>query len=53
VYLLDYGLAYRYSVKGTQKPYKEDPKRVHDGTIEFTSRDAHRGVGKTLHRLVL
>ena len=26
--------------------YKEDPKRKHDGTVEFTSRDAHNGVGK-------
>lgn len=46
VYLVDYGLAYRYSADGAQKPYKEDPKRTHDGTIEFTSRDAHRGVCK-------
>ena len=48
VYLVDYGLAYRYLADGAQKPYKEDPKRTHDGTIEFTSRDAHRGVGKRI-----
>ncbi|KAI7804297.1 serine/threonine-protein kinase VRK1 isoform X4 [Triplophysa rosa] len=44
VYLVDYGLAYRYSPEGKPKEYKEDPKRCHDGTIEFTSIDAHKGV---------
>lgn len=44
VYLVDYGLAYRYSPDGVLKEYKEDPKRCHDGTIEFTSIDAHKGV---------
>ncbi|MGH0152148.1 UNVERIFIED_CONTAM: hypothetical protein FKN15_030655 [Acipenser sinensis] len=44
VYLVDYGLAYRYSPEGVLKEYKEDPKRCHDGTIEFTSIDAHKGV---------
>jgi len=43
VYLLDYGLAYRYKPGGTHVTYKEDPKRRHDGTIEYTSRDAHKG----------
>ncbi|KAM4541779.1 serine/threonine-protein kinase VRK1 [Odontesthes bonariensis] len=43
VYLLDYGLAYRYAPDGVLKEYKEDPKRCHDGTIEFTSIDAHKG----------
>uniref|UniRef100_A0A4W4HAD8 non-specific serine/threonine protein kinase n=1 Tax=Electrophorus electricus TaxID=8005 RepID=A0A4W4HAD8_ELEEL len=44
VYLVDYGLAYRYLPDGVPKEYKEDPKRCHDGTIEFTSIDAHNGV---------
>ncbi|XP_073683178.1 serine/threonine-protein kinase VRK1 isoform X1 [Garra rufa] len=44
VYLVDYGLAYRYAPEGVPKEYKEDPKRCHDGTIEFTSIDAHKGV---------
>ncbi|KAF5914284.1 hypothetical protein HPG69_000081 [Diceros bicornis minor] len=44
VYLVDYGLAYRYCPEGVHKEYKEDPKRCHDGTIEFTSIDAHNGV---------
>ncbi|XP_062863517.1 serine/threonine-protein kinase VRK1 [Trichomycterus rosablanca] len=44
VYLVDYGLTYRFSPDGVPKEYKEDPKRCHDGTIEFTSIDAHKGV---------
>lgn len=44
VYLVDYGLAYKYCVDGKHKEYKEDPKRAHDGTIEFTSIDAHKGL---------
>ncbi|KAM9355400.1 serine/threonine-protein kinase VRK1 [Pholidichthys leucotaenia] len=43
VYLVDYGLAYRYAPEGVHKDYREDPKRCHDGTIEFTSIDAHKG----------
>ncbi|XP_034419575.1 serine/threonine-protein kinase VRK1 isoform X3 [Cyclopterus lumpus] len=43
VYLVDYGLAYRYAPESVLKVYKEDPKRCHDGTIEFTSIDAHKG----------
>ncbi|XP_047467912.1 serine/threonine-protein kinase VRK1 [Mugil cephalus] len=43
VYLVDYGLAYRYAPDGVLKEYKEDPKRCHNGTIEFTSIDAHKG----------
>uniref|UniRef100_H3CLR5 VRK serine/threonine kinase 1 n=1 Tax=Tetraodon nigroviridis TaxID=99883 RepID=H3CLR5_TETNG len=43
VYLVDYGLSYRYAPDSVQKDYKEDPKRCHDGTIEFTSIDAHKG----------
>lgn len=44
MYLVDYGLAYRYAPESVLKEYKEDPKRCHDGTIEFTSIDAHKGV---------
>ncbi|XP_028922050.1 serine/threonine-protein kinase VRK1 isoform X2 [Ornithorhynchus anatinus] len=44
VYLVDYGLAYRYCPEGIHKEYKEDPKRCHDGTLEYTSIDAHKGV---------
>uniref|UniRef100_A0A3P9AUE2 non-specific serine/threonine protein kinase n=1 Tax=Maylandia zebra TaxID=106582 RepID=A0A3P9AUE2_9CICH len=45
VYLVDYGLAYRYAPEGLPKEYKEDPKKCHDGTIEFTSIDCHKGGG--------
>ncbi|XP_043910858.1 serine/threonine-protein kinase VRK2 isoform X2 [Protopterus annectens] len=44
VYLADYGLCYRYCPNGNHKEYKENPKKAHNGTIEFTSLDAHRGV---------
>ncbi|CAH2327926.1 serine threonine- kinase VRK1 isoform X1 [Pelobates cultripes] len=44
VYLVDYGLAYRYCPDGVHKEYKEDPRKCHNGTIEFTSIDAHKGV---------
>lgn len=46
VYLADYGLSYRYCPNGEHKDYKENPKKGHNGTIEYTSIDAHRGVGK-------
>ncbi|XP_033216246.1 serine/threonine-protein kinase VRK1 [Belonocnema kinseyi] len=41
VYLVDFGLASHYS---TKPEYKLDPKKAHNGTIEYTSRDAHMGV---------
>uniref|UniRef100_A0A8C5IKX7 Serine/threonine-protein kinase VRK1 n=1 Tax=Junco hyemalis TaxID=40217 RepID=A0A8C5IKX7_JUNHY len=44
VYLVDYGLAHRYCPEGVHKVYKENPKRCHDGTVEYTSIDAHKGV---------
>lgn len=45
VYLADYGLAYRYNPEGIHKEYKENPKKGHNGTIEYTSINAHKGVG--------
>ncbi|NWW86941.1 VRK2 kinase, partial [Rhynochetos jubatus] len=44
VYLADYGLSYRYCPNGNHKQYQENPKKGHNGTIEFTSVDAHKGV---------
>lgn len=44
--MVDYGLAYRYAPDSVIKEYKEDPKRCHDGTIEFTSIDAHKGASR-------
>lgn len=40
VYLVDFGLASHYT---TKPEYKLDPKKAHNGTIEYTSRDAHMG----------
>ncbi|XP_039492830.1 nucleosomal histone kinase 1 [Drosophila santomea] len=39
-YLVDFGLASHF-ITGDFKP---DPKKMHNGTIEYTSRDAHLGV---------
>ncbi|KAJ8781216.1 hypothetical protein J1605_011200 [Eschrichtius robustus] len=44
VYLADYGLSYRYCPNGNHKQYQENPRKSHNGTIEFTSLDAHKGV---------
>jgi vaccinia related kinase len=44
VYLVDYGLACKHTnSEGVHKEYKADKRFAHDGTIEFTSRDAHIG----------
>lgn len=40
VYLLDFGLATKFTM---EKELKPNPKKAHDGTIEFLSRDAHQG----------
>ncbi|XP_057596618.1 serine/threonine-protein kinase VRK2 isoform X1 [Hippopotamus amphibius kiboko] len=44
VYLADYGLCYRYCPNGNHKQYQENPRKGHNGTMEFTSLDAHKGV---------
>ena len=44
VYLVDYGLAHRYNPGGAHQSYKEDPRTRHDGTIEYTSMDSHKGI---------
>lgn len=38
VYLVDFGLCTRYATE-----HKPDPKKAHDGTIEYVSRDGHLG----------
>ncbi|GIX77817.1 hypothetical protein CEXT_208381 [Caerostris extrusa] len=43
LYLIDFGLACRFITNGQHKELKEDLRKAHDGTIEFTSRDAHIG----------
>ncbi|XP_031779043.1 serine/threonine-protein kinase VRK1 [Nasonia vitripennis] len=43
-FLVDFGLAYRYRTSnGVHKPFLHDERRAHEGTLEFTSRDAHHG----------
>ena len=43
-YLVDYGLAYRFrTAEGMHKQFVHDERRAHEGTLEFTSRDAHHG----------
>jgi serine/threonine protein kinase len=44
VYIIDYGLATKFvNSNGEHKPFCCDERRAHDGTLEFTSRDAHFG----------
>jgi vaccinia related kinase len=48
-YLVDFGLAYRFKRDDVHQKYEIKPERKHNGTIEYTSRDAHSGARKTLH----
>ena len=43
LYLVDFGLVSRYHRKGVHLPYEPDERKAHDGTIAYTSRDAHIG----------
>ena len=43
VYLVDFGLCVKYRNGEKHKEYKADPRKAHDGTIEYLSRDAHIG----------
>ncbi|XP_055372456.1 uncharacterized protein LOC129606261 [Condylostylus longicornis] len=44
LFLIDYGLASKFvDVSGVHRPFCMDQRRAHDGTLEFTSRDAHMG----------
>ncbi|XP_057596622.1 serine/threonine-protein kinase VRK2 isoform X2 [Hippopotamus amphibius kiboko] len=52
VYLADYGLCYRYCPNGNHKQYQENPRKGHNGTMEFTSLDAHKGVDEIVQYLV-
>ena len=46
VYLVDFGLAFRYKQDGKHKELKVDPRTAHNGTIEYTSTDAHNGISQ-------
>jgi vaccinia related kinase len=39
IYLLDFGLSCHYD-----KEYKPNPKKAHNGTLEYVSRDGHCGI---------
>jgi len=46
VFLVDFGLCVKYmkgGQEGSHKEYRADPRKAHDGTIEYLSRDAHAG----------
>lgn len=44
IYLIDFGLVERfYSKDGTHRENVEDQRRANNGTVEFSSRDAHIG----------
>ncbi|XP_033252565.1 uncharacterized protein LOC117191928 isoform X2 [Drosophila miranda] len=43
VFLIDFGLASKYQDRGVHRLFIMDQRRAHDGTLEFTSRDAHLG----------
>jgi len=44
VYLVDFGLACKYrDSHGFHKSDEPDERKAHDGTLEYTSRDAHTG----------
>lgn len=44
IFLIDFGLASKFlDSNGTHRPFCMDQRRAHDGTLEYTSRDAHMG----------
>lgn len=43
VHLVDYGLCSKYRIKDLHKQYRHDMRWAHEGTMEYTSRDAHIG----------
>ena len=44
VYICDFGLACKFVREEGHKQEKGDKKKKHNGTIEYTSRDAHNGM---------
>jgi len=43
VHLVDYGLCSKYKINNLHKQYRHDVRWAHEGTMEYTSRDAHIG----------
>lgn len=48
IYLIDFGLVKRFMTDGEHIAYVENPKAAHDGTLELTSVDSHKGAGTVL-----
>ena len=46
IYLIDFGLAVKFMNNGKHCEYEARAERKHNGTIEYTSRDAHNGACK-------
>ncbi|CAG0917917.1 unnamed protein product [Notodromas monacha] len=44
IFLIDFGLARNYLIGGKHMEYKHDRRFAHNGTREYTCRDAHMGV---------
>ncbi|CAI9736820.1 serine/threonine-protein kinase VRK1-like [Octopus vulgaris] len=47
LYLIDYGLAAKYIQNNKHKPYYEASRKAHQGTLFYTSIDAHKGVAQS------
>ncbi|XP_064414641.1 inactive serine/threonine-protein kinase VRK3 [Latimeria chalumnae] len=45
VYLAGYSFAFRYCPGGKHVEYREGSRTPHEGTLEFTSLDSHKGAG--------
>lgn len=46
-FLVDFGCAIRFNTNGKHQPFVMKPERRHNGTIEYTSLDAHKGAQAT------
>jgi len=43
-WLVDFGLVEKFrNTEGVHRDFEEDQRRANNGTVEFTSRDAHVG----------
>lgn len=43
IFLVDYGLCSKFEVGGLHKPFVHNRRWAHEGTMEYTSREAHIG----------
>ncbi|XP_071832764.1 serine/threonine-protein kinase VRK1-like [Apostichopus japonicus] len=47
VFLVDFGLVSKYMGINGHNVYKPDPKKAHEGTLEYTSIGAHEGISSS------